>query len=210
LVVWLIVTVLIAGFGAHLETDHSDADPTTAAPPPLTRATTTLASHTIQSVLSADGSVVAHGRGFVITAPVTPDGLAYKLLDKPYSVKALIVGGPAGFDCPWAGIAASTDGPGVSMSCDIPAGIKAAAGLSATMVVALGKPTTVQALPVTAVVGSARQGQVVIVSRGPHPSTHVATVALGISDTSWIQVTGGLSTSDTVLTAPTQSDLVDG
>jgi len=84
--------------------------------------------------------------------------------------------------------------------------VRAAAGLPATMVVALGPPTTALALPATAVVGTAQQGQVVIVDPA-HSSTHVASVKLGATDGTWTQITGGLTTQDRVLAAPIQSDL---
>lgn len=150
-------------------------------------------------------------------------------------MKALINGGPTGFDCAWAGLGqagvggrgavpiggASSPEPGnnsivdsssklaptatgVTMRCTIPADVRVAAGMTGMMVLQMGKPTTTQALPVTAVIGSAGQGQVVVVKTDK--STEVRTVQLGVSDIYNIQITGGLDPSETVLQNPTQSD----
>lgn len=90
------------------------------------------------------------------------------------------------------------------MRCTIPADVRVAAGMTGMMVLQMGKPTTTQAFPVTAVIGSAGQGQVVVVKTDK--STEVRTVQLGVSDIYNIQITGGLDPSETVLQNPTQSD----
>lgn len=66
------------------------------------RATVVLEETPITPVVSADGTVFQGPSGFLLEAPVASDELAYRLLDAP--VKALIKGGPSGFDCAWLGL----------------------------------------------------------------------------------------------------------
>lgn len=204
-IVWLALTSGIAFFVARHETRGNGVD-SIATVPPISlseRATTTIALHTISPVISGDGLVVANGASYVLSAPIKPNDLAYKLLSPPSSVKAMILGGPVGFDCDWLGIEQASAG-GMEMRCRIPPSVHVVAGLAGTMVLAMGKPTDAMSLPVTAVVGSASQGQVIVVD-----STGNATrrdVGLGVSDTFWIEITNGLSAADRVLENPVQSD----
>jgi multidrug efflux pump subunit AcrA (membrane-fusion protein) len=76
------------------------------------------------------------------------------------------------------------------------------------MVLTMEEPTEAMALPVTAVVGSEGQGQVVVVDEDG--ATSIRPVELGISDIFWIEVTGGLEEGDQVLEFPTQFDFGPG
>lgn len=204
-VLWLAVTAGVAFFVAREAAPSESNDDALVAPPIelSDRATTTLERQFVQPVLSGDGSVVADGDGFALEAPVTPQAQAYQLLQEPVSVKALIVGGPAGFDCPWLGLGQGPSGD-VTMRCRIPSDIPVVPGLAGTMVLTLVPPVETMVLPVTAVVGAAEQGQVVVVA--PDGTTSVRTVEIGISDTFWVEITSGLEPGETVLAAPVQAD----
>lgn len=203
---WLAVTAGVAFYVARqaVPEDHSAID--SVAAPPIAgrqRETTMLEQHIIQPVVSGDGSVVADGDQFNLEAPVSPATLAYQLLQPPVSVKALITGGPAGFDCGWVGLGQGPDG-GVTMRCRVPANVKVVPGLTGTMVLAMSEPVKKNALPVTAVVGNAGQGQVIAVDADG--TTAVREIGLGVSDNFWIEVTSGLEPGETVFAAPVQAD----
>lgn len=221
-IVWLLVTAGVAFLVGRAAANTGAPASITAPLPPVSldqRATVSLAEASIVPVVSADGHVIRDGTNWLLEAPAAPDELAYRLLDPPVAVKALINGGPVGFDCAWAGLGQSgvtgggttkaaidlpADASGVTMRCAIPNDVRVAAGMTGKMVLRMGQPATVQALPVTAVVGSAGTGQVVVV-RG-NGATEIRAVQLGISDIYNIQVTGGLDPSEKVLRVPTQAD----
>lgn len=205
---WFIVTAgvafAVARIGAGDDSDGSES--LTAAEIQIhERQTVTLTEQTIQPVVSSDGTVVqdTDGASWNLEAPVSPQALAYQLLDPPIGVKALIVGGPAGFDCMWIGLGQGPDGS-VTMRCRIPSSIRAVAGLQGTMTLQMAAPRAAESLPVTAVIGGAQQGQVIVVSDGG--TTSVRDVSLGAADTFWIEITGGLQPDEAVLAVPVQSD----
>ncbi|MGC4192993.1 MAG: hypothetical protein QM589_17745 [Thermomicrobiales bacterium] len=242
LMLWIGATVGIAFLVARAATHESAADLT--APQPVIgtsqRATVSLAATMIAPVVGADGTVVQGPDGFLLEAPVSTDDLAYRLLDAPVGVKALIKGGPAGFDCAWAGLgqpgdlpapvatpvaftfsllaggdqapanssaassSGSGSGPNVVMRCAIPADVRVIAGLRGTMVLQMAKPVTAQALPVSAVLGTSGQGQVIVMH--DDGTTEVRTVQLGVSDIYNVQITGGLEPTDKVMLNPVQED----
>jgi hypothetical protein len=168
----------------------------------MQRATVSLNSETISSIVSADGRVVKSTNGWVLEAPATAPDVTYRLLTPPIGVKALVEGGPAGFDCVWAGLGQAEDGS-VTLRCSIPTTVQVAPGMAGTMVLQMGEPTDATALPIQAVVGSQGQGQVVVVKDG---KTTLRSLTLGISDAYWIEVTGGLQGDEQVLEYPTQAD----
>jgi len=209
-ILWLAVTAGTAFLVARQEAAPAGADRDRLAVPPISideRQTATRQPRTIQPVVSGDGVVVADGPDFALEAPVSPQALAYQLLRDPVSVKALIVGGPAGFDCPWLGLGQGTEG-GVTMRCRVPADVKVVPGLSGTMVLAMAEPTENLALPATAVVGTAGQGQVVVLA--PDGTRTVRQVGLGTADAFWVEITAGLAPGETVLAAPVQADFAGG
>ncbi|SBW28092.1 hypothetical protein FDG2_5530 [Candidatus Protofrankia californiensis] len=221
--VWLAVTVAVAAMTARVaapdaasgETAGSTSD--VAAVRLADRATVSVTQERIQPVLSLDGSVqpaepTAGGGGFDIVASVQPVDLAYRLIEPPAGIQAAILGGPTGFPCAYKGLvaASSEGGPsavGTSVRCGIPSSVRAVAGLSATIVIALDAGRVAPALPLSAVVGSAQQGQVVVVSPDGRARS-VRTVTLGVSDPMWMEIRDGLSPGDQVLERPVQSDLL--
>ena len=97
---------------------------------------------------------------------------------------------------------------GVTMRCVIPDDVRVVTGLTGTMVLQMEQPSEAMALPVSAVVGSEGQGQVVVV--GDDGTTSVRDVQLGVADTFWIEITGGLDQGEQVLEFPTQYDFGPG
>jgi len=182
------------------------------------RATVSLAEATIVPVVSAAGMVVEIDGAWYLEAQAAPADLAYRLLDPPVGVKALIDGGPVGFACPWQGLSpnggeVSVAGArdfnptvsGVVMRCQIPTDeVRVIAGMTGTMVLQLGEPVTASSLPVAAVVGAAGAGQVIVV--GDDGTTEIRSVQLGASDVYNIEITGGLEPDERVLAVPTQYD----
>lgn len=209
----LVLTLMLMSAGtAYLVASNTDAstgaelDYGSQAPIHLSdRDVVTLTEQTILPVFSSEGSVksVDGEDGWMIESPITPQTLAYRYIEAPIGVKAQIGGGPAGFDCAWIGLGQADDG-GVTMQCRIPDDIKVVPGLTATLVVQLEEPVTAMALPVTAVLGSAEQGQVIVVSEDG--TTEVRTVQIGAVDTFWIEITDGLDASEDVLAVPVETD----
>lgn len=224
LLVWVVITAGVSFLVARAAADDADAVDVTQPLPAVAldqRATASLSDKTIVPIVSAGGTVVQSGEGWALEAPVLSDDLAYRLLDPPVGVKALIKGGPVGFACTWVGIGQpgsaevvtgagglARDTSGVTMRCQIPADVRVVAGMNGTMVLQMAPPVTVPALPLSAVVGGAAQGQVVVVRADG--TAEVRTVQLGTSDVYNIQITGGLEPTEQVLVGPTQADLIPG
>lgn len=204
-VLWLAVTAGIAFYVAR----NAGADDGPGITDPLpeiqvaNQSTVTLGEHIIAPVISGDGLVIQDGGTYLIEAPIASDDLAHRLLDPPLGVKALIAGGPAGFDCAWAGLGVGADGA-ATMRCTIPADVRVAPGLSGTMVLQVGPQVTAQALPLTAVLGASGQGQVVVLNADG--TRTVTPVTLGAADAIYIEITGGLEPTETVIEYPTQRD----
>lgn len=209
LILWLAVPAIVAFVVARETESDAPSGGDTAVVAPVTlaeRETTTLESRSIQPVLSGSGQVVASGSGFALEAPIATADLAYRLLDAPVGVKALIAGGPSGFDCSWIGIAPSSSAPGsMAMRCQIPADVRVVVGLSGTMVIQLSAPVQAQSLPVTAVIGLVDTGQVIV---RRDDTTEVRSVELGVSDTFSVEIRAGLEPGERVLVAPVQADLL--
>ncbi len=220
-------TVVAAGTAFYVARTTHPTDTGSGVSPPMPpvelsdRQTVALSSETILPVVSANGSVVQDGEDWLLEAPAPTSDLAYRLLDPPVGVKALINGGPSGFTCEWAGlgqpgalalegkaaISSSQLQPGavnVSMRCRIPDDVRVVAGLTGVMVLQMDKPTEVEALPLTSVLGSFESGQVVVVNEDG--TTTLRQVVLGISDVYNIEVISGLEPDEEVLLYPTQSD----
>lgn len=248
---WIGVTAGVAFLVARAAEDGGDPAAVTAPIPPIAageRATVTLTERAISPVVSGVGTVMWDNAGerWLLVAPATSADIAYRLLDPPDRVRALIDGGPAGFDCAWAGLGTASGGDagpaatpaatpvesaihgflpalagdeeasgadgiptsGVTMRCEIPDDVRVVAGLTGTMVLQMEKPSEAMALPVSAVVGSEGQGQVVVVD--DDGSTSVRPVELGTADAFWIEITDGLEPGEQVLEFPTQFDFGQG
>lgn len=207
---WLLATVGVAAMTARVATpagSHPSRDGVSRPASLASRPTVVLERHPIEPVLSLDGVVrpgSKHGT-YVVVAAVPADDAAYRLVHAPVAVRAAIRGGPAGFSCRFLALVAhAPDAAGVDLTCAVPPGVVAVAGLSATVVAVLAPPVVADALPLSAVVGSAERGQVVVVENG---APRTVDVTLGRADSEWIEVTGGLAHGVRVLERPTSADI---
>lgn len=225
LLAFIVIAAVSAGTAYLVAGNTSDGPESsvdvTAPLPPVQlsqRATVSLAEATIVPVVSAGATVVEIDGAWYLEAQAAPADLAYRLLDPPVGVRALIDGGPVGFPCSWQGLSPyGSDVPvagardfnptvsGVVMRCTIPTDeVRVIAGMTGTMVLQLGDPVTALSLPVTAVVGAAGAGQVIVMR--DDGSTEIRSVQLGASDVYNIEITGGLEPDERVLAVPTQYD----
>ena len=148
-----------------------------------------------------------------VTAPLTQAD-QFRLLSAPATADVTVQGGPAPFTCTGLTLgappaAAGSDpvgqpaadgggaGGGTTARCAVPGGTPVFAGMAATVAVQAGTATDVLTLPITAVQGSVRAGNVWVV--GPDGAPAETPVTLGLTDGQLIEVTGGLSEGQTVL-----------
>lgn len=207
-----LLTVLVAAvvsWGvAEWRSDSATPGQVASSVPPIAledRQVVRLEEETITPIFSGLALVVPaeeEGR-FMLQAEISPTDLAYQLIQEPVGVKASISGGPAGFDCEWAGLGVGMDGRAV-MQCIIPEDVVVVAGLGGIMGVQLESPTTAPALPVTAVRGTVDRGEVVVVRSDG--STDVRPVELGVQDAFYVQILSGLETDEDVLLTPFGTD----
>ncbi|MCO5216130.1 MAG: hypothetical protein M9950_08240 [Thermomicrobiales bacterium] len=231
LALWLALTVATSWYVARqVVNDSADATSINPVPAPsvLNREVVSLTEQMIAPVVSANAMVLpnADGDGWILEAPAPNDALAYKLLDEPLGVKALIAGGPSGFTCEWIGLGYNGGGimtgdaslsktgiglpanaTNVTMQCAVPDDIRATTGMNAMMVIQTQAPVTAPSLPRTAVNGTAANGTVVVVN--DDGTTEVRAVELGASDTYNIEIISGLSDGESVLLFPVQQDFAN-
>ncbi|MDC7122955.1 secretion protein HlyD [Cellulomonas fimi] len=144
-----------------------------------------------------------------VSGTLTPDQ-QYRLIGAPTTAQVTLNGGPAPFECTGLRIGAPTstggqqpdDGATTSTSgaltCAIPAGVTAFAGLGASLQVTNGEALDAVVVPVTAVQGSVQNGNVwVVAAEGEEPEQRA--VKLGLTDGKRVQITEGLALGDTVL-----------
>lgn len=231
--VMLVITISIATswyVARQVTDDATESTGINPVPPPsvLEREVVATSPQLIAPVISANAIIKPNegGDGWMLEAPAPNDALAYQLLDTPLGVKALINGGPSGFDCEWIGLGYNggsisqpgtgvdktsaslpTNATNVTMQCAIPDDIRASAGMNGMVVIQTQPPTEAQALPLTAVNGTADSGTVVVVHEDG--TTELRTVELGISDTYHIEIIAGLTEDESVLLYPVQQDFAD-
>lgn len=134
----------------------------------------------------------------------------YRLLGLPGEAQVTLKGGPAPFTCTGLRLGSSstttdTDATqvdsgtstGGTVTCAVPAGITAFAGLGADIVITNGTAEDVVVVPVTAVQGSVQDGNVWVVL--PDGTNEERAVKLGLTDGQNVQITEGLAAGDTIL-----------
>ncbi|MGY4643278.1 secretion protein HlyD [Cellulomonas sp. URHB0016] len=136
----------------------------------------------------------------------------YRLIGAPSQATVTLNGGPAPFDCTGLRIGAAASPPQQSdqnadaapqtppsgtVSCAVPAGVTAFAGLGATLAVTNGTAADAIVVPVTAVQGTAQKGNVWVVS--PDGTNAKREVGLGLTDGDNVQITEGLAAGDEIL-----------
>lgn len=204
ILIWLLVTSSIAFMVARYAVESAPSDNMLPIPEIALdqRETVSKSTQFISPIVSTNATVQEEDGTWYLEGPVTPAEAAYRLLEEPVGVKALINGGPSEFNCVWTGLS-EISGGGVAAQCEIPDSVPVAAGMTGRMVIQLEEPQEAEAIPVTAVVGVEDTGEVLVVSNG---NLVVRTVELGSHDPFWIEITSGLDAQDVVLAYPTQSD----
>ena len=157
-----------------------------------------------------------------VSGTLTPDQ-QYRLLAAPTEAQVTLKGGPAPFTCTGlqvgpaptgqtgGGIAPSTGqavaSPSGALTCAVPPGIIAFAGLGADLAITNGTAQGVLVVPVTSVQGSVQAGNVWVVRADG--TSEQRKVGLGLTDGEQVQITSGLAAGDTVLQFIPVGDVVD-
>ncbi|MCW2535243.1 MAG: hypothetical protein JWQ26_942 [Modestobacter sp.] len=148
-----------------------------------------------------------------VTAPLTQAD-QFRLLSAPSTADVTVQGGPAPFACtgltlgaPPAAAGTGTDpaaDPGMGTAtggttarCAVPPGTPVFSGMAASVAVQAGTATDVLTLPITAVQGSVRAGNVWVLGEDGTPVE--TPVTLGLTDGQLIEVTGGVTEGQSVL-----------
>ncbi len=145
-----------------------------------------------------------------VSGALTPDQ-QYRLVGAPQLASVTLNGGPAPFDCTGlkvgaaatvasTGTADQPDGtptPSGTVSCAVPAGVTAFAGLGASVEITNGSVTDAVVVPISAVQGTVQTGNVWVVDKdGTSTKT---SVSLGLTDGENVQISEGLAKGDTIL-----------
>ena len=169
------------------------------------------------SIGDAVGSVAPPTFSVSATLPAEQQ---YRLIHRPTEATVTVKGGPAPFTCtgltittppasaantapntvPGTGGGGGGSGGGstTTVRCAVPAEVTVFAGLSADVTISAGRAENVLTVPTTAVKGSAEKG-VVYVPDGKGGDPAQVEVALGLTDGTSVEVTGGLKEGDSVL-----------
>jgi len=146
-----------------------------------------------------------------VSGTLTPDQ-QYRLIGAPSQATVTLNGGPAPFDCTGVkiGAAATTSqqpdpnadpstqtAASGTVSCAVPAGVTAFAGLGATLAITNGTAADAVVVPVTSVQGTVQKGNVWVVA--PDGTNEKREVGLGLTDGENVQITSGLAAGDEIL-----------
>lgn len=192
-------------------------------PPKLTRQVVkatiagTLSLPTLKDqIVSVGDQVATVSPGTLSVSGTLTAAQQYRLVGAPTEASVQLAGGPAPFTCtglrigaaaggdagggaqPGTDPASSTDTTTGRVTCAIPAGVLAFAGLGASIEITNGEAKDTPVVPVTAVQGSVQTGNVwVVPSEGADPVK--TAVGLGLTDGETVQVTSGLTVGQTIL-----------
>lgn len=147
-----------------------------------------------------------------VSGTLTP-AQQYRLIGAPAEAQVTLKGGPAPFTCTGLHIgaapgaattqpdAAQTDTAATAtsgvVSCAVPAGVTAFAGLGADIAIVNGTAQDAVLVPTSAVQGSVENGNVWVV--GADGTAEMRAVTLGLTDGESVQVVDGLAVGDVVL-----------
>lgn len=147
---------------------------------------------------------------FHVEVAITPDKL-YSLNSLPKEATVAITDGPAPFTCtnlrtittatssdPNSGGAPGAQS-GPQLRCEIPSDQTVYDGLKAKLEIAGGSATNALIIPVSAVEGRFREGNVYLPATEPGGKPEKKTVKLGVSDGKYIEVLEGLAEGETIL-----------
>ncbi|PSK97407.1 hypothetical protein CLV63_108127 [Murinocardiopsis flavida] len=153
------------------------------------------------------GSTVATVRkpGFRAVAEIKPNEL-YRFSGDPERMTLKIDKGPAAAECDYLSLKTPDEvsgggkgegKPSAEISCRIPNDVKVFDGVTGKMSVVTGTTENAILVPVTAVRGTADEGEVLVA--GPGGAKKARKVSLGVSDGDLVEVTKGLTTDDKIL-----------
>jgi multidrug efflux pump subunit AcrA (membrane-fusion protein) len=170
----------------------------------------------VDQVVSVGDTVAQVTPGTLSVSGTLTADQRYRLVGAPTEAQVTLKGGPAPFTCTglrigaaaagadgtsgtgngWAPEGSTTGTDTGTISCAVPAGIVAFAGLGADLAITNG---TAQgpAVPVTAVQGTVQSGNVWVAADGAEPKKQA--VKLGLTDGEKVQITDGLAIGDTIL-----------
>lgn len=196
-------------------------------PDKLTRETVTAPVAGTLTMATLKDQVVSVGDDFGSVSPGTLSvtgtmsaAQQYRLLGLPAEASVSLTGGPAPFACTGLrmGAPAATTGEGAegsvaptgSLTCAVPAGVIAFAGLGASMEIINGEAVDALVVPVSAVQGSVQTGNVWLLQ--PDGTSVETPVTLGLTDGEVVQVVDGLVQGQEILEfipVPGGSDEID-
>lgn len=170
---------------------------------PITGVVTEVAASVGAEVAAGQTLVTIAPELFEMVAPVEPS-LLYRLYQEPERIVVAIDHGPAPFECPFRSLG-STDPTdpfeaAVELRCEIPSDVRVFPGVRGKMGVTTGRVDDAVLVPVSAVIGEADTGIVVVV--GDDGAREQRTVSLGLTDGVMVQVTDGLKLGEAVLDLP--------
>ncbi len=170
------------------------------------------------------GDVLEPGAKVATVAPdqfravaTVPANDLYRLYEDPDDIMLKIDKGPPATPCEFIGLGAAEEGgasveegsdpfadesdsgggPGAELSCRVPSDLRVFDGVKGKLSVSTGEAEDVVVVPVTAVRGTAEEGQVVVVDESG--SEEPREVSLGLSDGQFVEVTEGLSVGESIL-----------
>ncbi|MFI6574461.1 peptidase M23 [Nocardiopsis sp. NPDC050513] len=147
-----------------------------------------------------------------------PSNDLYRFGDEPRDIELSIDQGPAPAPCEFVSLGPADQSPsggaeggegaedgagggggggGTELVCRVPADVEAYEGVQGELSVAVDDVSNVLAVPVTALRGSADEGEVVVVAEDGSQETRPVT--LGVSDGSMVEVVEGLSVGEQIL-----------
>ncbi len=185
-------------------------------PPKLTRVTIkapvagTLSMTTLKDqAVSVGGTIASVSPGSLSVTGTLTAAQQYRLIGAPTEASVSLNGGPAPFTCTGLRIGAAAVDPGAAppdgstttstgtVTCAIPPGVVAFAGLGASIEIVNGQAVDAVVAPVTAIQGSVQSGNVWV--RQPDGTSVETPVTLGLTDGENVQVVAGLAAGQEIL-----------
>ncbi|MGW5878540.1 HlyD family efflux transporter periplasmic adaptor subunit [Nocardiopsis terrae] len=171
------------------------------------------------------GDVLEPGAAVATVAPdefravaTVPANDLYRLYEDPSDIMLKIDKGPPSAECEFLSLGSAEEGsapapepeefdpfaggsegggPGAELSCRVPSDLQVFDGVRGKLSVSTGEAKDVVVVPVTAVRGTAEEGEVVVI--GDDGTEEAREVSLGLSDGQLVEVTEGLSVGETVM-----------
>ncbi|GAA1461286.1 efflux RND transporter periplasmic adaptor subunit [Nocardiopsis exhalans] len=170
----------------------------------------------VGDVLEAGATVATVAPDQFRAVATVPANDLYRLYDNPEDIMLKIDKGPPATECEFIGMGAAEEGSapaeeefdpftgesegsggGAEISCRIPSDLQVFEGVKGKMSVSTGEVEDVVVIPVTAVRGTAEEGEVIVV--GEDGTEENREVGLGLSDGQFVEVTEGLEVGETIM-----------